>query len=118
MVKATICLFDVDGTLTKPRCAITEDILQFILGLNSKLPVALVSGSDYSKLMDQMGGPTSNLTFVYFCFYSIEKHSIYIFGKWISSAQIWTIRKQYCRIFMKRLLFAYCRALLSMLEKN
>lgn len=56
MQEKVVCLFDVDGTLTKPRNAITDSVLNYILHLSSKIPVAVVSGSDYNKVSSQLGG--------------------------------------------------------------
>lgn len=49
-----MCLFDVDGTLTKSRNRITPEMEQFLLNLNSKVTVGLVSGSDVTKIAEQM----------------------------------------------------------------
>ncbi|XP_014239235.1 phosphomannomutase 2 [Cimex lectularius] len=52
-----ICLFDVDGTLTKPRQVIEDDILNFVVEkLKNQFTIGLVGGSDYSKILEQMGG--------------------------------------------------------------
>ncbi|CAH1992229.1 unnamed protein product [Acanthoscelides obtectus] len=57
MGKNILCLFDVDGTLTKARRPIDNEIHDF---LQEKLkPVSklgLVSGSDFKKVAEQMGG--------------------------------------------------------------
>lgn len=50
-----ICVFDMDGTLTKSRNRISPDMEQFLLNLKSKVAVALVSGSDLMKIAEQMG---------------------------------------------------------------
>ena len=52
-----LVLFDVDGTLTKARQLISpemDDLLQN--KLKTKVKVGLVSGSDLSKVAEQMGG--------------------------------------------------------------
>ncbi|KAF8562211.1 hypothetical protein P879_11353 [Paragonimus westermani] len=54
----TVLLFDVDGTLTKPRNVITQDMLEQLLALQSRAAVAVVSGSDLPKLTTQLGGPS------------------------------------------------------------
>ncbi|PAA51030.1 hypothetical protein BOX15_Mlig022805g4, partial [Macrostomum lignano] len=51
-----LCLFDVDGTLTKPRQSITPDMAQFLIDLSAKVPLAVVGGSDLSKVQEQLGG--------------------------------------------------------------
>jgi len=54
--ETTICLFDVDGTLTKPRQVITEEMRIFMDQLRSKVVVGIVGGSDLVKIKEQMGG--------------------------------------------------------------
>ncbi|XP_013778563.1 phosphomannomutase 2-like [Limulus polyphemus] len=51
-----VFLFDVDGTLTKPRQRITENMEKFLLMLKSRVTVGLVGGSDVVKIAEQMGG--------------------------------------------------------------
>lgn len=48
-------LFDVDGTLTPSRGVIDENFKKFLLEFFSKFPASLVSGSDYSKTVEQLG---------------------------------------------------------------
>lgn len=55
----TIVLFDVDGTLTKPRQGATEEMKTFLGELRKKVPVAIVGGSDYPKIKEQMGAAIS-----------------------------------------------------------
>lgn len=56
----TICLFDVDGTLTLPRQRITPDLEEFLQKLKNKVSVGLVGGSDLAKIAWQMGGQGEN----------------------------------------------------------
>ena len=51
----TIVLFDVDGTLTKPRNKVTEDMLSFLENLHNKVDVGIVGGSDLHKIQEQLG---------------------------------------------------------------
>jgi len=53
---STICLFDVDGTLTKPRQNILPDMQKCVEELKKKVFVGLVGGSDLAKISEQMGG--------------------------------------------------------------
>uniref|UniRef100_A0A224XWK8 Phosphomannomutase n=1 Tax=Panstrongylus lignarius TaxID=156445 RepID=A0A224XWK8_9HEMI len=56
-----LCLFDVDGTLTKPRQVITKDVFEFLKEkIKPHYDIALVGGSDYSKINEQMGGSGLN----------------------------------------------------------
>jgi|GEM_PF-300237 len=49
-----IYLFDVDGTLTEPRQAMTDAFAEFFSGFVQREHVFLVSGSDYEKLQQQV----------------------------------------------------------------
>ncbi|XP_055327975.1 phosphomannomutase 2-like [Paramacrobiotus metropolitanus] len=62
-----ICLFDVDGTLTKPRNCITATTKNFLENLQQKVHVGLVGGSDLAKIAEQMGGMEEAMRFDY-CF--------------------------------------------------
>ncbi|XP_013188226.1 phosphomannomutase [Amyelois transitella] len=67
--KTSLYLFDVDGTLTKPRQIITEPLKKFLLDeVKPRASVGLVSGSDYAKIVEQMGGESVASQFDYvFC---------------------------------------------------
>ncbi|XP_023013965.2 phosphomannomutase [Leptinotarsa decemlineata] len=55
--KKIMCLFDVDGTLTKPRIAIEDDFYNFLLNKVKPLcTLGLVGGSDFKKIAEQMKG--------------------------------------------------------------
>ncbi|VDO03912.1 unnamed protein product [Rodentolepis nana] len=56
MFEKTVCLFDVDGTLTKPRQVISPETYDFLCELDKKVEIGIVSGSDLSKIIEQMGG--------------------------------------------------------------
>jgi len=51
---STICLFDIDGTLTQPRQKIKQDMEDCLQRLNRKVVVGLVGGSDLTKISEQM----------------------------------------------------------------
>ncbi|CAG5031386.1 unnamed protein product [Parnassius apollo] len=67
--KNILYLFDVDGTLTKPRQRISEELKNFLLNeVKTRVKVGLVSGSDYSKVVEQMDGEEITNQFDYvFC---------------------------------------------------
>lgn len=67
--KKILYLFDVDGTLTKPRQVISKELKQFLLNkVKPKVALGLVSGSDYSKVAEQMDGEEAAAHFDYvFC---------------------------------------------------
>ncbi|CAG9854228.1 unnamed protein product [Phyllotreta striolata] len=55
--KKILCLFDVDGTLTKPRNSIEDDLYTFLQEkLKPKCSIGLVGGSDFKKIAEQMKG--------------------------------------------------------------
>ncbi|XP_066292203.1 phosphomannomutase 2-like [Branchiostoma lanceolatum] len=53
---STLCLFDVDGTLTAARQQITPAMEEFLMKLKEKVVVGLVGGSDFVKIAEQMKG--------------------------------------------------------------
>ncbi|KAK9885132.1 hypothetical protein WA026_010646 [Henosepilachna vigintioctopunctata] len=54
---SVLCLFDVDGTLTKPRNAIEQNMENFIQNkLKPLCKIGLVGGSDFKKIAEQMNG--------------------------------------------------------------
>ncbi|KAI8492605.1 Phosphomannomutase 1 [Branchiostoma belcheri] len=53
---STLCLFDVDGTLTAARQRITDSMEDFLMQLKEKVVVGLVGGSDFVKIAEQMKG--------------------------------------------------------------
>ncbi|XP_050432211.1 uncharacterized protein LOC126840485 [Adelges cooleyi] len=54
---STICLFDVDGTVTDPRQPIDPSVRSYLINDLKKVSnIGLVSGSDISKISEQIGG--------------------------------------------------------------
>ncbi|XP_075430142.1 phosphomannomutase 1 [Ascaphus truei] len=51
----TLCLFDVDGTLTPARQKIDPVVDQFLQQLRQRAKIGVVGGSDYSKIAEQLG---------------------------------------------------------------
>ncbi|XP_067830734.1 phosphomannomutase 1-like isoform X3 [Heptranchias perlo] len=51
----TLCLFDVDGTLTPARQKIAPELDLFFQGLRTKVKIGVVGGSDYVKIAEQLG---------------------------------------------------------------
>ncbi|KAI8323142.1 sec53p [Martensiomyces pterosporus] len=62
----TICLFDVDGTLTPARGVITDHMKQTLIDLRKKCVVGFVGGSDFVKQKEQLGDNALDL--FDFCF--------------------------------------------------
>ena len=50
-----IALFDMDGTLSLPRQKCDKSMLDFLKILRTKCTIGIVSGSDLSKIEEQMG---------------------------------------------------------------
>ncbi|XP_047434856.1 phosphomannomutase 2-like [Mugil cephalus] len=51
----TLCLFDVDGTLTAARQCVTPEMARFLDRLKTRVRVGVVGGSDLSKIKEQLG---------------------------------------------------------------
>ncbi|KAF7264475.1 phosphomannomutase [Rhynchophorus ferrugineus] len=52
-----LCLFDVDGTLTKPRNSISPKLEEFLqTKLKPVCTLGIVGGSDFKKIAEQMNG--------------------------------------------------------------
>lgn len=87
--KSILYLFDVDGTLTKPRQVISDNLKNFLLEkVYPKVSLGLVSGSDYSKISEQIGGEDVAAKFDYvFCENGVMHFRA---GKLISSESILT----------------------------
>ncbi len=60
----TIVLFDVDGTLTKPRLSIEPPMMTTLKKLRQKVNIGVVGGSDLPKQKEQLG-PTTLQMFDY-----------------------------------------------------
>ncbi|XP_034543454.1 phosphomannomutase 2 [Notolabrus celidotus] len=53
--KSTLCLFDVDGTLTAARQPATSEMSEFLQRLRARVRVGVVGGSDLRKIKEQLG---------------------------------------------------------------
>ncbi|KAJ3314937.1 Phosphomannomutase, partial [Gonapodya sp. JEL0774] len=51
----TICLFDVDGTLTPARQNASSETLALLKELKKKCVIGFVGGSDLPKQLEQIG---------------------------------------------------------------
>uniref|UniRef100_A0A7E4W3H3 Phosphomannomutase n=1 Tax=Panagrellus redivivus TaxID=6233 RepID=A0A7E4W3H3_PANRE len=58
MAEKTILLFDVDGTLTLPRQSATPRMLEFLKKTKKTVDLAVVGGSDLTKITEQLGDLT------------------------------------------------------------
>jgi phosphomannomutase len=55
---ATLCLFDVDGTLTPSRRTVTPAMLALLAELKKHVVIGFVGGSDLAKQKEQLGEAT------------------------------------------------------------
>lgn len=62
-VPGTLCLFDIDGTITESRQVITGEMLDFLRKLSQKVNLGLVGGSDYAKALEQLDGTENTKLF-------------------------------------------------------
>ncbi|KZF26871.1 eukaryotic phosphomannomutase [Xylona heveae TC161] len=68
-VANTICLFDVDGTLTPARGSISPQMLELLSRLRHRVAIGFVGGSDLVKQQEQLGTPSINVTSLFdYCF--------------------------------------------------
>uniref|UniRef100_A0A8C5QLB9 Phosphomannomutase n=1 Tax=Leptobrachium leishanense TaxID=445787 RepID=A0A8C5QLB9_9ANUR len=51
----TLCLFDVDGTLTPARQKVDPEVDSFLQDLRQRVKIGVVGGSDYAKIAEQLG---------------------------------------------------------------
>ncbi|UMM26872.1 hypothetical protein L5515_010400 [Caenorhabditis briggsae] len=57
----TILVFDVDGTLTAARQGITAEMREFLAETRKRVPLAVVGGSDFKKITEQLAGHDKDL---------------------------------------------------------
>ncbi|KAH8675748.1 eukaryotic phosphomannomutase [Xylariales sp. PMI_506] len=68
-VKNTICLFDVDGTLSPARLTASPEMIELLAALRQKCAIGFVGGSDLVKQEEQLGAPGRPVTSMFdFCF--------------------------------------------------
>ncbi|KHN96313.1 phosphomannomutase [Metarhizium album ARSEF 1941] len=60
-LRDTICLFDVDGTLTPARLDASPEMLATLAALRQKCAIGFVGGSDLAKQQEQIGRPAGNV---------------------------------------------------------
>jgi len=59
----TLLLFDVDGTLTKPRLTIEDDMINMLKKVKSldNIDIGIVGGSNLKKQYEQLGEPDTKM---------------------------------------------------------
>lgn len=61
----TICMFDVDGTLSLARQSATPEMFATLRKLRESCAIAFVGGSDLTKILEQVGGDQGLSNFDY-----------------------------------------------------
>jgi len=68
-VPNTICLFDVDNTLTPARQSVSPSMQQLLSALRHRVAIGSVGGSDLAKQQEQLGTDTIPVTSLFdYCF--------------------------------------------------
>jgi phosphomannomutase len=84
-LKDTICLFDVDGTLSPARLHASPEMLQTLAALRHKCAIGFVGGSNLPKQEEQLSTPNVPVTSLFdFCF-SENGLTAYRLGKPLAS---------------------------------
>jgi len=88
LLTKTVCLFDVDGTLTAPRQRVTQDMEACLQWLKSKVAVGLVGGSDLCKISEQMSVSNQDVTQRYDYVFTENGLVAHKYGKLVSKESI------------------------------
>lgn len=93
----TLCLFDVDGTLTPARLQISDEMRETLQKLRKKVAVGFVGGSDLSKQVEQLG---DNLLEEYDYCFSENGLTAYKLGKELASGSFieWIGEEKYNKL--------------------
>ncbi|RSH94848.1 Phosphomannomutase [Saitozyma podzolica] len=81
-----ICMFDVDGTLTPARRSATPEILAALKKLREYTAVAIVGGSDFNKIKEQLQEPGLEFVDTYDYVFSENGLTAYRMGKQLDKA--------------------------------
>ncbi|ODQ82184.1 hypothetical protein BABINDRAFT_163998 [Babjeviella inositovora NRRL Y-12698] len=95
----TICLFDVDGTLTPARLEIDPKMRELLAKLREKVVIGFVGGSDLPKQVEQLGATV--LADFDYCF-SENGLTAYKLGKELSSQSFigWLGQEKYNKLIV------------------
>uniref|UniRef100_A0A915Q1X3 Phosphomannomutase n=1 Tax=Setaria digitata TaxID=48799 RepID=A0A915Q1X3_9BILA len=75
----TILLFDVDGTLTLPRQKLDQSMSNFLMEVRKTVPLAVVSGSDLTKVIEQLGESLEDVSYTEF--FTVLSRFDYVFSE-------------------------------------
>ncbi|ETN38680.1 uncharacterized protein HMPREF1541_06717 [Cyphellophora europaea CBS 101466] len=99
-LKETVCLFDVDGTLSPARLHASPEMLQTLAALRHKCAIGFVGGSNLVKQEEQLGTPSISVISLFdFCF-SENGLTAYRMGKQLASQSFigWLGQEKYQRL--------------------
>ncbi|KAI9655641.1 MAG: Phosphomannomutase [Alyxoria varia] len=99
-IKNTICLFDVDGTLTPARQGVSPSMLQLLTALRPHVAIGFVGGSNLVKQQEQLGTADLPVTTLFdFCF-AENGLTAYRMGEPLASASFieWLGEKKYQKL--------------------
>lgn len=90
-------LFDMDGTLTPARREIDPVFKDYLLSFCQQHKCSIVTGSDYGKVLEQLGPElTSAMFVVYACGGNVGYHKQRVV--WRSEAYTWKLTPEQCKI--------------------
>ncbi|PLN83237.1 phosphomannomutase [Aspergillus taichungensis] len=84
-LKNTLCLFDVDGTLTPARLTVCPEMLDLLSRLRQKCAIGFVGGSDLAKQQEQLGTASTNVTSMFDFAFSENGLTAFRLGKPLAS---------------------------------
>ncbi|KAF2725491.1 eukaryotic phosphomannomutase [Polychaeton citri CBS 116435] len=84
-IKNTVCLFDVDGTLTPARLDASPEMLQLLSALRHKVAIGYVGGSDMAKQQEQLGSSSIHVTSLFDFSFSENGLTAYRMGTQLAS---------------------------------
>ncbi|MCJ1311137.1 Phosphomannomutase [Agyrium rufum] len=99
-VRNTICLFDVDGTLTLARQEVTPEMLQLLSQLRHKCAIGFVGGSNLVKQQEQLGTASTNVVSLFDYCFAENGLTAYRMGKELPSQSFiaWLGEEKYKRL--------------------
>ncbi|CAO1618325.1 unnamed protein product [Parajaminaea phylloscopi] len=83
----TLCLFDVDGTLSLARQAATPEMLDLLAQLRTRCAIGFVGGSNLGKIREQLNRPGAQVDCIDAFDYGFAENGLtaYKFGKELAS---------------------------------
>ncbi len=99
-LKNTLCLFDVDGTLTPARRLVSPEMLALLSALRHKCAIGFVGGSNLVKQQEQLGTASVNVTSLFDFSFAENGLVAYRMGKLLEGASFvgWLGEEKYKRL--------------------